>query len=296
MADATPAQSGSSLPSRFLEVRVSDLASHPTLRAACVGYESGEWRDKQLASHLMEWLPDFALDPIEAQGLASHNAVALLRRAAHNVYTSDKYARRGEFGEILLHVLLRQDCGTEPAISKVYFKDASNETVKGFDAVHVVGEPDDLELWLGEAKFYNNRASAIRDITSEVEEHLKKDYLRSEFLAITAKLDPEHPHTEALRRLLDPNTSLDQVFTRLCIPMLITYDSECVTGHTAVDCAYETAFEEEAREGFEALIAKLANHTVPEHVRLHALLVPLKCKATLVQIMDEELKRWQTNS
>lgn len=275
---------------------MSDLASQPTLRAACVGYEVGEWRDRQLASHLMEWLPDFALDPIEAQGLASHNAVALLRRAAHNVYTSDKYARRGEFGEILLHVLLRQECGTAPAISKVYFKDASNETVKGFDAVHVVGEPDDLELWLGEAKFYKDRSNAIRDIASEVEEHLRRDYIRSEFLAITAKLDPGHPHTVALNRLLDPNTSLDQVFARLCIPALITYDSACVNSHTVVDDAYSTAFEEEAREGFEALIAKLADHTVPKHVRLHALLVPLKCKAALVQIMDEELKRWQTNS
>lgn len=296
MTKPGPPQPCGSLPTRFFEVRISDLASHPTLRAACVGYEAGAWRERQFAKHLMEWLPDFALDPLEAQSLASHNAVALLRRAAHNVYTSDKYKRRGEFGEILLHALLRQECQTIPAISKVYFKDGSNDTVKGFDAVHIVGDPDDLELWLGEAKFYNDRTSAIRDITSEVEEHLKKDYLRSEFLAITAKLDPRHPHASALKRLLDPNTSLDQVFARLCNPMLITYDSDCVSSHTVVDDLYSAAFEEEARESFEALIAKLASHTVPERVRLHALLVPLKCKATLVQIMDEELKRWQTNS
>ena len=34
------------------------------------------------------------------------------------------------------------------AISKVFFKDSPNDTVKGFDAVHVVESLDGLELWL----------------------------------------------------------------------------------------------------------------------------------------------------
>ena len=64
------------------------------------------------------------------------------------------YRRKGVFGEIVLHMLLKEFKNTIPLISKMYFKDSFSQEAKGFDAVHV--SEDGSTLWLGETKFYKN--------------------------------------------------------------------------------------------------------------------------------------------
>ena len=71
-----------------------------------------------MADHLFEWLPEFALTFSERQRFADVTAVRLIKRAAQVVYATDKYQRRGEFGELLLHAVVRQVFGSKPAISK----------------------------------------------------------------------------------------------------------------------------------------------------------------------------------
>lgn len=284
------AHSSLSTPERFLEVRVHDLVPQPSLSGLCVGYERGAWRCTQLANHIMEWLPEFALTPSEFDTIRGDNAVAQLRRAAKAVYDSKKFQRRGEFGELFLHAAIRQVFSSLPAISKIYYKTATNDTVKGFDAVHVVGPPDELELWLGEAKFYKNIDAAISDVAAELDKHLGTDYLRTEFLLITGKIDPDWPHAAALKKLLSPNTSLDEVFRRVCIPVLLTYDSACVASSTCCDAAYRKSFEAEIRRHLATFSAK----GLPTNVRIHLFLLPLKSKKELVAALDQRLKAWQT--
>ena len=43
------------------------------------------------------------------------------------------------------------------------------------------------KLDAGEVKFYNDFATAVRDVVSEIEAHFKEDYLKKEFAAITNK-------------------------------------------------------------------------------------------------------------
>jgi hypothetical protein len=220
------------LPTPLLQVVVEDLDLTPALTSLCAGYERGEWRAAQLAEHLFEWLPEFALSYSERQGFQDTTAVRLLKRAAQVVYASDKYQRRGEFGELLLHAVVRQHFGSEPAISKLFYKDSANDTVKGFDAVHVVPVDDgSLELWLGEVKFYEDGRAAVRDVAAELHAHTTTEFLRGEFALILNKIDEAWPFADRLKLLLDPATSLDQVFDRLRVPVLLTYDSETVAGH-----------------------------------------------------------------
>lgn len=140
----------------FFNVHCQQMQLDPKLHGVCAGYESGKWRAEQLSRYLMEWLPEFCLSYSEHESIKGTNAVSQLRAAAKTVYDTDKYDRRGEFGELLLHALLRETMKTEPAISKIFFKDSVNNTVKGFDAIHVVDTPSGLELWLGEVKFYKD--------------------------------------------------------------------------------------------------------------------------------------------
>jgi hypothetical protein len=276
-------------PKPFLEVRVQKLDVQPGLVAVCAGYEQESWRASRLAAHMIEWLPDFVLRDSEREALRAENAVELIAKAAYTVYTSDKYKRRGEPGELLLHIILRQVFKTIPAVAKLFFKDSTNDTVKGFDAVHVVATDERLELWLGEVKFYDDIASAIRDVVKEITDHSDADYLRREFAAITNKIDSNWPHADRLKNLLDPNTSLDEVFDCICIPVLLTYDSETMAAHKKVTAEFKVAFETEVSRHHTTISAK----SLPPKLRINLLLLPMNCKADLLREFDRRLKNVQ---
>ena len=276
-------------PDGFLEFHVHRLRVEPGLTAACVGYEQGMWRREQFADHILEWLPEFALSPNEANSLRTNNAVSLIRKAAKAIYATDKYRYRGEFGELLLHILMRQAFDTIPAISKIFYKDNANDTVKGFDAVHVLNSTPKLELWLGEAKFYGDISSAIRDVIKELEDHTKRDYLRAEFALIGNKIEDSWPGAEALRELIHRNRSLDEVFARLCIPVLLTYDSPTVNEYDVVSSSYICNFKAETERYYDTF----RNAGLPIGVRIHLFLLPLAKKAELVRALHERLTKWQ---
>ncbi|MBF0555731.1 MAG: DUF1837 domain-containing protein [Nitrospirae bacterium] len=277
-------------PESFLEIIVHDIKLEPGLTGLCAGYEQGVWRHESFASHLMEWLLEFALNWSEYEKIRGSNATALMRRAANVVYNSEKYSKRGEFGELLLHVAMRQVFDTEPAISKIYYKSAVNDTVKGFDAVHVVVNGNEIELWIGEAKFYEDINDAITDVSKELVEHTKRDYLRNEFALITNKLDDKWSHSEHLKKLLSPNTSLDEVFSRICIPVLLTYNSNAIANHISMSDEYKKAIEEELLCFYD----KFTKRDLPKSLRIHLLLVPLGNKKLLVDELNKKLKAMQT--
>ncbi|NVK37886.1 MAG: DUF1837 domain-containing protein [Gammaproteobacteria bacterium] len=275
-------------PAPLLKVRVSDFEAEPWLVAMCAGYENGEWREDQLIEHAMEWLPEFSLKYSEWSSLGASNAVKLVRKAAKAIYNTEKFKSRGEFGELFLHMILRQVFGTIPAICKMHYKDSRNDTVKGFDCVHIVSKEEVLELWIGEVKFYKEINSAIRDVVKELFEHTKRDYLRDEFVAITNKIDETWPHSEKLKMLLDENSSLDEIFDSVSVPVLLTYDSNVINSHERVTDDFKVAFEKEVRENWE----KFKGKELPDCIHISLILLPLKSKAEIQKKLHEELQTW----
>lgn len=277
-------------PPSFLKVRVHDVAVNPSITGLCVGYERSDWRVSQFARHILEWLPEFALKHSELTDMNYGNAVQMIRDAAKRVYQSRKFENRGEFGELFLHAAIREVFDSQPAISKIFYKTARNDTVKGFDAVHVVGSAGALELWLGEAKFYSDIRAAVRDVVAELEMHTEVNYLRDEFLLIKGKIDPTWPHAKELEGLLAENKSLDDVFERACIAVLLTYDSECLRSHSTCDAAYKAAFEAEIWKHHAQFVGK----PLPKDVTIHLILLPLNTKERLLAELDSKLQAWQT--
>ena len=206
------------------------------------------------------------------------------------MYASDRYESRGEFGELLLHAIMRQEFGTEPAVSKVFFKDTANATVHGFDAVHVVAPPaGGLELWLGEVKFYGDVGQAMTKVAAQLRDHTERDWLRSEFLAIGNKVDPAWPHAEALADLMHRNRSMDEIIERLRLPVLVTYDSAVTSAATAWDDIYEATLEAEVRE----LQRRFARRRLPKEIVINLLLLPLASKQQLVDALDARLRLYR---
>lgn len=278
-------------PAPFLEVKIHKLDITPPISSLCAGYECGKWRSSQLAEHTMEWLPEFCLTASELKSLKPGNAFSMIKKAARMVYQTEKYKSRGEFGELFLHMILRQIYKSIPAISKIYFKDSVNHTVKGYDAVHIVQIDGKLELWLGEVKFYNNATDAIRDVIAEIQEHTKQNYLRNEKILLANKIDPDSSFYPTLSRLLDQNTSLDELFDCACIPILITYDSGTLKKHNKTTDDFNKELEEEVLAIRQKIEEKTSNLNLP--VKIHLFLLPLQEKSVLIQKLDEELKRLQ---
>ena len=278
--------------SKFFKIIVHDESSIPTLLGICAGFENGEWRGQRLADNLFNCIPDFCLSYSEIHEVDSAEWMDKLRKAVAMIYNSEKYKSRGEFGELLLHYILKDFYKTIPAISKMYFKDGPNETVKGFDAVHVIENGEGLlDLWLGEVKFYKDASQAIKDVIPEIEEHFAQDYLRTEFIAITNKLDKESPFFEKLKRLISPDTSLDDIFERICVPVLITFNSKVIDKHTKYTTTYKDEMKAEMEKYFRQFESQFEKLGID--IEVHLFLLPLKTKETFVQMINNKLNLWQ---
>lgn len=285
-------------PDDFLGIIFHKSTSAGDEVGVCAGFERGQWRVNEFADHVMEWLPEFSLNYAELGKISYHNALRFIKKAAKMVYETEKYGNRGEFGELFLHIAIRQIYETIPAISKIFYKTAVNETVKGFDAVHVVSAADGLELWIGETKFYTDIDRAIYDVTLEIVDHLETDYLRNEFLLIQNKVDASWPHAELLNKMLDKNTSLDEVFKRACIPVLLAYESSPSTSAKESQIEYEARVAEEfkiayekMRSGLNIKYSKKFGDALP--IKMHVILFPLQSKTTLIAALDTKLKALQ---
>lgn len=145
------------------------------------------------------------------------------RNAAEKELESMPFRNRGEFGEILLHMLLRDFKNTIPLISKVYFKDSSNVPAHGFDAVHISSK--EKILWLGESKVYTNGKQGLDALVDDLEKHLKRDYLNAQFLLIKKNLKNNNiPQREEWIKILSEAGTLQEKLKIINIPMLCVYE------------------------------------------------------------------------
>lgn len=187
---------------------------------------------------------------------------------------------------------MRQEYGTDAAVSKFWFKDAANDTAKGFDVVHLsTGRTTqgELHLWLGEAKFYGNLNQAVTAAIESVREHLEANYLKSEFMLVSSKVDREAPYASVLLELLNKKTPLDQVFSVLHIPVLVTYDSSALTRHDRHSEQYFSELRSEVSEAW----APFSQAFEAPPATIDVIFIPLLEKSKFVKELHERLKVWQ---
>ncbi|MBR6123428.1 DUF1837 domain-containing protein [Candidatus Saccharibacteria bacterium] len=255
-----------------------------------VGYEASIWQYEAFSEYLFNWLIEFTTSFSDLREINQANCLRMIRKAANIVYSTDKYNNRGEFGELMLHAILRELFGTEPAISKLYYKSATNDTVKGFDAVHIrKNNNNNVELWLGEVKFYSDINRAISDVTKEIEDHLESSKLREEFMCVGSHIDLDWEFAPYVKKLLDRNTSLDNIFNIICIPVLLTYESTIVKNAHVVSDAFIQELRIEIQHYNQSFKQKLST----SKVKIHLVLLPLEDKQKLITKLDEKLKSLQ---
>lgn len=200
---------------------------------------------KDLAEIIIDVLPEYAFADYE-QPIKPELYLKKVREAARCMYDTSTYkainkyyiekdinfkkeaeeARsisRGEFGEILLHLLLRDFKGTIPLVSKLYFKDTRGVPAHGFDAVHISSE--EKILWLGESKLYTGSTKGLTKLIEDLKHHFKKDFLSHEYTVIKKNVSINNiPDRDYWLDRLSKNNRLEDMIAQVNIPMLCVYN------------------------------------------------------------------------
>lgn len=268
-----------------LEERINDS----NLRAYHVGFDQNRFRLLPLVETIRSVIPEYALGYHQGTDIPLTEMVDRLQDAAKTVYTTDKYKRRGEFGELILHLLLRDFCNSIPLISTIYFRDSPNVPAHGFDGVHVTIEGDEKKLWLGESKLYKTGSDGITDLVGDIAKHFNSDYLRQQFNLITRKLPVNAPEIKHWRELMHKNQKLDVIFSSIVIPMVCTYSSELFINHNNETAQYLDDFKAECIALHNEFTRKLKR----TDLEIMLLLLPVPDKDDLNKELDARLKAMQ---
>jgi len=268
---------------------IAERITQHNLRAYHVGFDQKMFRLQPLVDTIRGVIPEYALGYHQGNNIPYTEIVERLQDAAKTVYTTDKYKSRGEFGELILHLLLRDFCNSIPLISTIFFRDAPNVPAHGFDGVHITIEGNNKKLWLGESKLYKSGKDGITDLVGDIEKHFNADYIKQQFSLITRKL-PEHtPEIEYWRSLLHKHQKLDVIFSSIVIPMVCTYSSDLFINHNDETADYLRDFEEECR----SLHADFLKKNKATNLEIILLLLPVPNKDDLNQELDARLKSMQ---
>lgn len=276
-------------PRRFLERLYFQDTGNPVDAICCAGFELKAWRCVPFAEHLIEWLPEYAL-PEEELSVTHANIYVKLKAAAVRVYTSEKYKKRGEAGEITLHAICREYFDTLPISPRVFYKSASNDVVKAFDMVHArFPASGGVELWLGESKLYLDTAQAIGEALGSVQEHLEQGFLRTQKLLLGPQIPRTTPRYDELVELFAPQTSIDKFVAASVFVIGILSNSKACQSGTVIDGAYRDALEKE----FALLKERLEKSGIDKSIRFLLIYVPLANKEGFVEAFDGKLKGLQ---
>jgi hypothetical protein len=272
------------------ELVIEEKISDATLKAYHVGFDRNEFRFLPLVEVISSAIPEYALGYHCGEKIPLTDIVVRLKEAAKSVYLTDKYKRRGEFGEIILHTLLRDFRNTIPLISVIYFRDSPNVPAHGFDGVQVSIEGGVKKLWLGESKLYKTGESGIKDLANDIKKHVNADYLQQQFSIISKKLPQDIPEIEHWRNLMHKNQKLDTIFSSIVIPMVCTYNSRLFVNHTNETQKYLDDFKSEC----EALHSEFNKLNPITNIEIILMLLPIPDKDELNKELDKRLKAMQS--
>lgn len=208
----------------------------------------------QIGELIMNTLPEYAFADY-LDHLSIQEAMSIVRESAKSMYETNSYhainkyyiehdpayekvakeqraISRGEFGEILLHLLLRDFKHTIPLVSKMYFKDSRGVPAHGFDAVHIT--PDDKILWLGESKLYKSGASALKELVDDLKKHFTHDFLEQEYSLIKKHVRVNGiPDRDYWIEEMTKRKKLKDMIVGVNVPMLCLYEDanykKCIT-------------------------------------------------------------------
>lgn len=141
-------------------------------------YIDGEWSIKKFCNFFKDKIVLSALSTEEME-LISDSPATSLENAFENLRKvkakddSEGKITDGEVGEIFLYGIMREYYQATVLVPKIFYKQNTNDTVKGGDSVHITLSNNEVGVWFGESKFYSDINRAIDDSVKSISDFLK---------------------------------------------------------------------------------------------------------------------------
>lgn len=253
-----------------------------------VEYDFEEWRCKELAEHLVEWLPEFCLRASEIVNFQVHHAKTVLAKSI-GTFTQAAMPRERLIAELMLHTILRSKKGSEPIACKVFY--SSKGKLSEFGNAHIVHRPGESDqLWLGLSRMIS--IGAMDDIQEEIsavlDATISKAALSAEREIIISLREPHHhlPTAEKFNKALNINSPAQEMLSVLCFPILLAYDSKALAGGYLSD--YIPRMREEITAYYTALKGQLTPNVA--QVKVAVFFVPIESTQKLITEFESACK------
>lgn len=321
------------------------------LKCYYIGYDMEQCRLDDFTEVLMNTVVDFAFG--YHTGILKQYDRIILKEAVKSIYgiktfqdvkwtyvdndselnddelkAEDKIKKRGEFGELILHTILRDYFNTVPMLSKIFFKDTDGVTVHGFDSVHIGPDLQDstkCSLYFGESKIYNRKTgkageNGIDDLIQDIRSHLRINFLKRECAIISKKkdsfkaidkyhdlntkeeykgfIDRKNVWYEFLVNVNSGKNKLSDLLNSVTMPLICTYQSSIFKeGKTDSHDDFKNEYEAEVRALHKRFIDKLSKTLTelktPSNFNVLLILLPIPSKKDLIKSLHQKLYNQQ---
>lgn len=238
-------------------------------------YEGEKYRQDELVKIIRDAVIHFALTEDEISSLKETDDFGEMSRKAWSRISKAKKNQKGDFGELLLFLMLVAFFPAQKFVTKVRLRSSMMDQIKGFDCAHFSVEDDKIYLWLGEAKFHSSFSNAISGAVESVEEHCKINYLKDEIsiLASNIEVNSKFKHYDKLNKVLNGSITLDKI--NIKIPVLLTYDCKLLKSHCDIE---DENFIDEMEEEFFKKFTRIEkqNLKVRKNIELVFIILPLE--------------------
>lgn len=239
-------------------------------------YHEKVYRQRNLRDLIRDAVPYFALTPEEFRDYVIEKGnLPHAHRVAWGRISDARADAKGDYGELLLFLILMfgMDTRVERFVTKVKLRSSAREQIKGYDCAHFTIDGDEPTLWLGEAKFHKSFSSAKASLKKSLQSHSDPTYLESELKIIGSNIEAnrelEPAWLDKLHECLNTGKNIRDI--KINIPILVTYNSECVNGSIERTKKFETDLADELKKCINDTIAALADNPRLDSVFLFVL-------------------------
>ncbi len=250
-----------------------------------LNYSAGKYRQSELKGIINDALPHFALTPSEFEEYTKTGDDGEKYRIAWSRISRRNKSSKGDYGELLLFLILKVFFKSEKLVTKVKLK-TGNQEVYGYDCAHYTIENDEPVLWLGESKFYSTFSGALTKAFESLEEHCCQNFTLNEFsfLEPHIELNKDFPHYDKIREQLKGIKSFDEI--KIKVPVFITYDCSKIKKHTTTsNPEFLADFQNEFSERCKSIEGK--NLKLNSNFELLFIILPLESVEEIKNQLDQ---------
>lgn len=137
----------------------------------------------------------------------------------------------------------------------------------------------------GEAKLYTDMAQAVTAALASLQGHLDAGFLEETKILIGPKIEPTSPGYKKLQWLFDDGNTLDEIISRIVVPVLIASDSKAAADYKTSGDQYDNLVIEE----YAYVKGRFESSEIAKRARIVVMYVPLASKDLLVTEFAKKL-------